>query len=323
MKRISRYSNAFLLILLILVAIVVYRHLPPQLLRLSRHQRPEGQILALKMVEESKQKLAKSPDDALEHYRLGGLYEKLPQWENALAEYAQAIRIKPDFPSAHYDLGWVYSRLWKSEEALKAHLDAEKYSKSYSFQLKVQEEKVNYAIGWDLYRLRRYDEAIARYAKAVQLVPTYQEATYEIGRVLMAKGDQEGVKLIIGKLDPYFRSLLQNEMDIVDWADKGESNKPNLPVIKMTQETQPTITYKEKARYISMAVDNNIQGTVVLNVVFGANKKIESVRIVRDLPYGLTNQALIAMQKIKFNPAMMNGKPVSVRGNLEFSFNLY
>jgi hypothetical protein len=47
------------------------------------------------------------------------------------------------------------------------------------------------------------------------------------------------------------------------------------------------------------------------------------VRIVRDLPYGLTAQALIALQKIEFKPAMKDGKPVSVRGDLEFSFNLY
>jgi Gram-negative bacterial TonB protein C-terminal len=58
-------------------------------------------------------------------------------------------------------------------------------------------------------------------------------------------------------------------------------------------------------------------------VVFGANEKIGGVRIIQDLPYGLTYQALMALQKIKFKPAMRDGKPVSVRGNLEFSFNLY
>jgi tetratricopeptide (TPR) repeat protein len=120
MKRISRYSNALQLICLILLAIVLYRHLP-QLSRLTSYQGQEEQIL--KKVEEAKQKLAKNPDDALEHYRLGGLYEELPQWEDAVAAYSQAIRIKPDFASAHYDLGWSYSRLGKSEEALKAHLE--------------------------------------------------------------------------------------------------------------------------------------------------------------------------------------------------------
>jgi hypothetical protein len=43
----------------------------------------------------------------------------------------------------------------------------------------------------------------------------------------------------------------------------------------------------------------------------------------QDLPYGLTAQALIAIQKIKFKPAMKGGKPLSVRGNLELNFSLY
>jgi Gram-negative bacterial TonB protein C-terminal len=37
----------------------------------------------------------------------------------------------------------------------------------------------------------------------------------------------------------------------------------------------------------------------------------------------LTRKAIEATRKIKFNPATKDGEPVSVRGNLEFSFNLY
>jgi TonB family protein len=113
-------------------------------------------------------------------------------------------------------------------------------------------------------------------------------------------------------------------MEIVEWGEKGGStNGPNPLVIKMDEETRPTILHREKAKYTTMARDHNIQGVVALGVVFGANGEITGVRIIRDLPYGLTAQALIAMQKIKFKPAMKDGKPVSVRAMLEFSFNLY
>jgi hypothetical protein len=37
----------------------------------------------------------------------------------------------------------------------------------------------------------------------------------------------------------------------------------------------------------------------------------------------LTEKAIEAAKKIRFNPAVKSGTPVSVRGNLEFSFNLY
>jgi TonB family protein len=91
----------------------------------------------------------------------------------------------------------------------------------------------------------------------------------------------------------------------------------------MSANLKPTILYKEKAKYTEEARQNKIQGTVVLNVVFTADGRITSIRVVRGLPDGLTEKAIEAAQKIRFNPAVKNGAPVSVRGNLEFSFNLY
>jgi hypothetical protein len=41
------------------------------------------------------------------------------------------------------------------------------------------------------------------------------------------------------------------------------------------------------------------------------------------LPYGLTVKAIEAAQRIRFQPAVQNGRPVSVRGNLEFKFDTY
>jgi TonB family protein len=86
---------------------------------------------------------------------------------------------------------------------------------------------------------------------------------------------------------------------------------------------RPTILYKEKAKYTEEARQNKVQGTVVLNVIFTAEGRITSIRVVRGLPDGLTEKAIEAAQRIRFNPATKNGAPVSVRGNLEFSFNLY
>jgi outer membrane biosynthesis protein TonB len=40
------------------------------------------------------------------------------------------------------------------------------------------------------------------------------------------------------------------------------------------------------------------------------------------LPHGLTEKAIEAAKKIRFNPAVRDGQPVSVRGNLEYTFNL-
>ncbi|MCI0336760.1 MAG: TonB family protein [Acidobacteria bacterium] len=91
----------------------------------------------------------------------------------------------------------------------------------------------------------------------------------------------------------------------------------------MSANLRPTILYKEKAKYTEEARQNKIQGTVVLNVVFTSDGRITSIRVVRGLPDGLTEKAIEAAQKIRFSPAVKNGVAVSVRGNLEFTFNLY
>ena len=94
-------------------------------------------------------------------------------------------------------------------------------------------------------------------------------------------------------------------------------------VVPMTASLRPTILYREKAKYTEEARQNKIQGTVVLQVVFNVNGSITEVKVIRGLPDGLTEKAIEAAKKIRFNPAVKNGTPVSVRGSLEFTFNLY
>ena len=60
-----------------------------------------------------------------------------------------------------------------------------------------------------------------------------------------------------------------------------------------------------------------------MSVVFGVDGQISDVRVIRGLPYGLTQKAIEATRKIRFEPAMKDGQPVSVRGELEFQFKLY
>lgn len=326
MKCLSGFSTAFprLCLSLGLIISVGSARVAAQIPRILAPTNDEWKEKIRNEIEDVKQSIAKNPDDAQEHYRLGGLYEKLFQWQDAVEAYSQAVRIKPDFANAHYVLGWVYAEMNNYEEALKAHQEAEKHIRITSFNLSLNGEIANYAKGWDLYRLRRYDEAIAHYAKAAQIDPSFQEAIYEIGRVHLAQGDQEGVQQIINKLDPYFRDLLLKEMEIIESAGRGgATDSPNPSPLTMDGERRPTILYREKAKYTETARQHKAHGTVVLSVVFDANEKITGVRIIRDLPYCLTAQALIAAQRIKFKPAMKNGEPVSVRGTLEFSFNLY
>ncbi|MBO0798644.1 MAG: energy transducer TonB, partial [Blastocatellia bacterium] len=91
----------------------------------------------------------------------------------------------------------------------------------------------------------------------------------------------------------------------------------------MTATLKPTILYLEKPRYTEEARQNRIQGSVVLSVIYGVDGRITGIRVVHGLPDGLTEKAIEAAQRIRFNPAVKHGVPVPVRGTLEFAFNLY
>lgn len=81
--------------------------------------------------------------------------------------------------------------------------------------------------------------------------------------------------------------------------------------------SKPSPLYTEEARA------NNIKGLVILKVVLTADGEVTSIRVVKGLPHGLTEQAIIAARQLKFTKAMRDGRPVSMSMIVEYSFNIY
>ena len=75
--------------------------------------------------------------------------------------------------------------------------------------------------------------------------------------------------------------------------------------------------------YTSMARENQIKGTVVLECTLTADGYVKNIRLVSGLPYGLTERAVAAASGFKFIPAMKNGKYVSVAARLVYNFEIY
>ena len=74
--------------------------------------------------------------------------------------------------------------------------------------------------------------------------------------------------------------------------------------------TQVEILYKPKPAYTDEARKLNIEGEVLLEVMFGANGELRVNRVVRGLGHGLDEAAIGAANKIKFKPAQRNGSAV-------------
>jgi TonB family protein len=276
-------------------------------------------------------------------------------YKRAADHFRQAIAERPSMVSAHYYLGLS---LYKQEvygEALDAYQALVKLDPNNIL--------AHYQIAKIHLMNNDYSPAVEEYRWLKSLSETKSDAPAEVrGKLLPDKFGEpisDWQKQCAGELAQYLLDLIPREtaeqfqLPVSQIASamptgapsclkpasrpsaSGSPNqtppKPSFPseriadrsIEPMTFNLRPVITYREKAKYTEVARINTVQGSVVLSVVFGVEGKITDIRVVRCLPDGLTQKAIAAAQAIRFNPAVKNGAPVSVRGTLDFSFNLY
>ena len=80
--------------------------------------------------------------------------------------------------------------------------------------------------------------------------------------------------------------------------------------------SKPKPVYTEEARKL------NLEGEVLLEVMFGANGQLHVNRVVRGLGHGLDEAAIAAANKIKFKPAQHNGSAVDSTAIVHVTFQL-
>lgn len=88
-------------------------------------------------------------------------------------------------------------------------------------------------------------------------------------------------------------------------------------------ERRPFIAMLAEPAYTEEARQHQTVGAVTLKAVFGADGSITNIQVAAGLPYGLSEKAVEAAKKIRFIPAMKDGKFVSTWMQLEYNFNLY
>jgi TonB family protein len=74
--------------------------------------------------------------------------------------------------------------------------------------------------------------------------------------------------------------------------------------------------------YTELARLNGVQGTVRLSLLVGTGGAPKAVNVINPLPDGLTEEAIRAVYKLRFDPARKNGEPVESWINIEIDFNL-
>lgn len=98
---------------------------------------------------------------------------------------------------------------------------------------------------------------------------------------------------------------------------KPEDAKPGPDGI-----VRPQLVYKVEPQYTEEARSAKIDGTVVLSAQINTEGRAEDISIVRGIDPGLDRNAIDAIGKWHFRPAMKDGQPVSFKATIEVNYRL-
>jgi TonB family protein len=108
---------------------------------------------------------------------------------------------------------------------------------------------------------------------------------------------------------------------------EGEA-MPQMQVATYMKVVTPASDYDTPPKFLRgfapffphAAERENVWGFAELDFVVRPDGSASNIRIVKATAYDFAQQAALAVQKWKFDPAMKNGRPVAVRVRLPFTF---
>lgn len=87
--------------------------------------------------------------------------------------------------------------------------------------------------------------------------------------------------------------------------------------------TPPRVVYSPQPEYSEQARKAKFQGSCTVGLIVEQDGHTSHIRMLKGIGMGLDENAIAAVQKWKFEPAMKDGNPVRVEIAVEVSFHLY
>ena len=284
---------------------------------------------AAKVLEEV---VGKHPEDADAWYYLGLAFNSRGWIGAARLPFERVIELRPDSADAHAKLAYA---LILANEPQRAITVAER-----AIELGDQSAEAHYALaeanlrsGRVTLKTKSLEMAIEHADMALEINPSFSPALITKS---LAHYRLEQYSEAVASLER-FLALNPDDADADTWREQrmlialrardvesatvptGETNTftPKAVTQKARVLTKPEPQYTEAARRAAVV------GTIILRCVFSADGEVKNLRVEQALPFGLTTGAIQAARRIKFTPATIDGRPVSMYIQLEYNFNLY
>lgn len=241
------------------------------------------------------------PSSAASHAALSFALLQRNKLADALREADAALTIDPALADAHYVSGVVYLRSGKRESALSEAENALRISPGFAGAYLLKSQALVSFVGDVLIRPDADEPLKERYTQAGDAMEKY----------LQLNPNAENKETWTEQLE-----------SLRFWGKLRVGGESGIyPGKEVT--TKARVLAKPEPSYTDSARNNLVIGTVVLRGIFAADGTVKHIMVITDLPYGLTEAAIKAARRIKFVPATINGRPVSMFIQLEYNFNLY
>jgi len=295
----------------------------------------EGQ--AEEAVKVLKKVVKQSPRDELAWEALGLALIQTLDLKSAIKSFETAISLNPSRASAHVGLSYALLMRNKTREAMRAA--------QVALDINPGLADAYYIVAVINRGKEAFEEALQATETAINLKPHLAMAHLVKSQVILALlGDvsamEETSKARISRyvaaleaLERFFQlnpnheveSSLREQLESLRFYVKALRSSASDEAVYWAKEvsTKAKVLSKPLPDYTEVARNHLVSGTVILRVVFSHDGTVKHPLVIRGLPDGLTENSIKAALKIRFNPAQLDGRPVSSIVQVEYNFEIY
>ncbi len=260
------------------------------------------------------------PNSSAAQYDLGLAQLKEKKYEEAITSNRRALELKPEWPDAYNNLGLAYAGLSRWQEAVTAYREALRIIPDYSGAL--------YNLGIAYLRLGQKSATLDVIAK---VRPLNWDLQARLQQEVLASERPANMAAVTAPTPaaPPSTQTSSPETSAPDSNEKAEKESPSnsstdeeclSPIYRRSGVTQMAFIREQlQVPYTPEAVQNKVEGKIVLQLVVCSNGRVSDITIDELLPFGLTERAIEAIRKVRFQPALLGTQPVSVMTKQTFS----
>jgi len=195
------------------------------------------------------------PADERVHYQLGTYYFGQQLWEQAIAEFEQAIAIAPAYAPPYNHLGYCLRNLERYDEAERAF-------KKYT-ELVPDEPNPHDSYAELLMKVGRFGESIAEYERALEIDPNFTASYVGLGNNQIFLGRLDEARNTFARLAYIARSDGERRQALT-WMAAAYVHEGDVAGALREIDARRAIA-ADAGDWLSVATDHNLRGLVLLD----------------------------------------------------------